>query len=163
VELCLTRRGLLQSILGSAAPRTVQNNNGTTYPSPDPEGDVVCIKTTNCLEPTGNGLRLIINDANRAVPNIQLAPLLGEGFALREALLNGPHDSIEAMSKALHLGKKGYISSRVRLTFLSPSLIKKILNGDVPSTISPTRLLEASKDLPVKWAEQDRYVATLAR
>ncbi len=93
---------------------------------------------------------------------MQLAPLLGEAFTLRETLLNGPHDSIEAMSKALQLGK-GYITSRIRLTFLSPSLIKKILNGDVPSVLSPTRLLEASKDLPVKWAEQDRFIEALAR
>ena len=55
------------------------------------------------------------------------------------------------------------MTSRIRLTFLSPSLIKKILNGDVPITLSPTKLLEASKDLPIKWVEQDRYFAALAR
>jgi hypothetical protein len=57
----------------------------------------------------------------------------------------------------------GYISARIRLTFLSPSLIKKILNGEVPNTISPTRLIDASKDLPIKWAEQDRFIEALAR
>ena len=93
---------------------------------------------------------------------MQLAPLLGEAFALREMLLNGPHDSIEVMSKALQLGK-GHITSRIRLTFLSPSLIKKILNGDVPNPLSPTKLLQATKDLPAKWAEQDRFIETLAR
>ncbi len=93
---------------------------------------------------------------------MQLAPLLGEAFMLREELLNGPHDSVEAMSKALQT-TNGYISARIRLTFLSPSLIKKILNGDVPNTISPTRLIDASKDLPVKWAEQDQFLEALAR
>jgi hypothetical protein len=76
--------------------------------------------------------------------------------------LKGPHDSIEAMSKALQLGR-GYINARIRLTLLSPKLIRKILNGDVPTTLCPTRLLESSKDLPVKWAEQDRFIETLAR
>ena len=58
---------------------------------------------------------------------------------------------------------KGYVTSRIRLTFLSPRLIKKVFNGDVPSALSPTKLLEASKDLPIKWAEQDLYFAALAR
>jgi hypothetical protein len=58
---------------------------------------------------------------------------------------------------------RGYITSRIRLTFLSPSLIKKILIGDIPSALSPTRLLEASKDLPLTWDEQDRFIEALAR
>lgn len=94
--------------------------------------------------------------------NLHLAPLLGEAFMLREALLNGTHDSIEAMSNALQRGK-GYINARIRLTYLSPQLIKKILNGEVPASLSATRLLEATKDLPVKWAKQTRFLEALAR
>jgi site-specific DNA recombinase len=161
-ELQLSRRGLLQEILGPTAPNASPTYNGTEHPSADPEDDVVSIKTTNCLEPSGNGLRLLINDPSQAVPNMQLAPLLGEAFALRETLLNGPHDRIEPMSKALQLGK-GYINARIRLTFLSPNLIRKILNGEMPSKLSPTRLLESSKILPVKWAEQERFIEALAR
>ena len=81
---------------------------------------------------------------------------------LREELLNGLHDSVEAMSKALQTSN-GYITSRIRLTFLSPKLIRNILNGEVPNALTPTKLLEGSKDLPTKWSEQDRFIATLAR
>jgi hypothetical protein len=66
------------------------------------------------------------------------------------------------MSKALQLGKR-HINTRIRLTFLSPHLIRKILNGAVPKSLSPTRLLEAIKDLSVNWAEQDQFVDALAR
>jgi hypothetical protein len=107
-------------------------------------------------------MRLFISDASKAAPNMQLAPLLGKAFALRETLLNGPHDRIKAMSKALQLGK-GYNNARIGLTFLSPNLIRKILSGDMPDTVSPIRLLEASKDLPVKWADQDRFIEALPR
>lgn len=162
VELCLSRRGLLETLLRSTATQTVQTDNNVSAPLRNSGDDIILIKSENCLELTGNGLRLIINDATQQAPNMQLAPLLGESFLLRETLLNGPHDSIEALSKALQLGK-GYVTSRIRLTFLSPRLIKKVLNGDVPSALSPTKLLEASKDLPIKWAEQDRYFAALAR
>lgn len=162
VELKLSRRSLLQEILAPTAPNASPTYNGTEHTSADPEDDVVSIKTTNCLEPSGNGLRLLINDPSQAVPNMQLAPLLGEAFALRETLLNGPHDSIEPMSKALQLGK-GYINARIRLTFLSPNLSRKILNGEMPSKLSPTRLLESSKILPVKWAEKERFIEALAQ
>ncbi len=158
---------MLQSIIGPTAPNASHTDKSGEHPSAeqtsaDPDDDVVCIQTTNCLEPSGNGVRLIINDTNQPSPNMQLAPLLGEAFMLREELLSGLHDSVEAMSKALQT-TNGYISARIRLTFLSPSLIKKILNGDVPNTISPTRLIDASKDLPTKWAEQADFIAALAR
>jgi hypothetical protein len=66
------------------------------------------------------------------------------------------------MSKAPQRGK-GYIHARIRLTYLSPKLIRNFLNGDAPSTLSPTRLLEAPKDLPVNWADQDTFINALAR
>jgi site-specific DNA recombinase len=162
VELQLSRCGLLQEILGPTAPNASPTYHGIEHSGADPEDDVVSIKTTDCLEPSGNGLRLIIKDLSQAVPNMQLASLLGEGFTLRETLLSGLHDSIEAMSSTLQLGK-GYITSRIRLTFLSPNLIRKILNGDVPNKLSPSRLLEGSKNLPVKWTEQDSFIEALAR
>jgi hypothetical protein len=56
----------------------------------------------------------------------------------------------------------GYITSRIRLTCLSPKLISNILTGDVPSTIGPTKLLECSKDLPSKWSDQERLIDALA-
>jgi hypothetical protein len=124
--------------------------------------DIFTIQTINGLETTGNGLRLVISETNQTQPSMHLAPLLGEAFMLREALLNDPHDSIEAMSKALQRGK-GYIHARIRLTYLSPQLIKKILNGDVPASLNATKLLGATADLPVKWAEQTRYFEALAQ
>jgi hypothetical protein len=33
----------------------------------------------------------------------------------------------------------------------------------VPNTLSQIGQLEVSKDLPVKWAEQDRFIEALAR
>ena len=86
--------------------------------------NIISIQTSNGLEPTGNGLRLIVDDANQSASNLQLALFLREAFILCETLLYGPHESIETMSKALRLGN-GSISARTRLTFLSPNLIKK--------------------------------------
>jgi hypothetical protein len=166
VELTVSRRGLLQTITDTTEPSTARSGATPSHQNADlehgTEDDAIIIQTTTGLEPSGNGLRLIISDTTQSQPNLHLAPLLGEAFMLREALLNGTHDSIEAMSNALQRGK-GYINARIRLTYLSPQLIKKILNGEVPASLSATRLLEATKDLPVKWAEQTRFFEALAR
>jgi hypothetical protein len=77
-ELCLSRRSLLQSIPGLIANQPYQTRGSTSDSSLNPEGDVVCIQTTSCLEHLGNGIRLIIKDASQAAPNMQLAPLLGK-------------------------------------------------------------------------------------
>jgi site-specific DNA recombinase len=78
VELQLSRRGLLQSLVGPTSQNANQTDDRTKHPSADPADDVVCIQTTNCLEPSGKGIRLIINDITQATPNMQLAPLLGK-------------------------------------------------------------------------------------
>jgi hypothetical protein len=148
-------------MLESIEPSCGLQAAGKTRPIVTPEYDIVCIQTESCLEPSGNGLRLVIKDNSDAEPNTQLAPFLGEAFMLLEKLSNGSHDSIEARSKALQVGK-GHINSRIRLTFLSPDLIRKVLDGDMPRSLRPTKLLEASKDLPIKWAEQDRFLEALA-
>jgi site-specific DNA recombinase len=158
VEISLSRQSLLQ-IITSADPKTA--NHGLED-HPALEGDVVIIKTTDCLEAKGNGLRLVIRDDSASAPNLHLAPLIAQSFALRETLLNGPHGSIEAMSKALKLSN-GYLTARIRLTFLAPKLIRRILQGEVPITLSQTRLLDAAKELPIKWSEQEQYFAALAR
>jgi hypothetical protein len=161
VELVLSRQGLLQAILQPMAPDATRADDGVGQSNVKHEDDLVCIKTENCLEPTGSGLRLVISDAHQMVHTMQLAPLIAQSFMLRETLLNGSHDSIEVASSALHMGRS-YMTSRIRLTFLSPRLVKKFLIGDISSTLSPTRLLEASKDLPLKWDDQDRFIDALA-
>ena len=158
VEIGLSRRGLLSSI-------SLQGNP-TAEPVPQDErfheDDIIWIRTETCIEPSGNGVKLIIKDDCLTAPNPNLAPLIAEAFELREAFLNGPYDSIEAMSKALQMGN-GAITARIRLTLLSPHLIRRILNGDISQSLSQTRLLDTSKDLPVKWTEQVRFIETITR
>jgi site-specific DNA recombinase len=162
VDLHLSRRGLMQILVRDAASSIALKDPETKPTAGEIENDIAIIQTTNGLEPSGNGLRLIIKDTGQAEPNMQLAPLIGEAFMFREALLSGPCDSIEDVSKAFQMGKR-HVTARIRLTYLSPKLIRNFLNGDVPNTLSPTRLLEASKDLPMKWADQDSFIIALAR
>jgi hypothetical protein len=48
--------------------------------------------------------------------------------------------------------------SRRKEPAIPVELLDQLLAGtDAVAALSPTRLLEAAKDLPVKWADQDSY------
>jgi hypothetical protein len=54
--------------------------------------------------------------------------------------------------------------SRRKEPAIPVELLDQLLAGtDAVAALSPTRLLEAAKDLPVKWADQDSFINALAR
>jgi site-specific DNA recombinase len=80
-----------------------------------------------------------------------------EAFAIRNWLLSGSDDSIEAMSGRLGMNK-ARLTSLVRLCYLAPDIVRSILEGRQPPELSPTRLLSLSKDLPHEWSDQRRFL-----
>jgi site-specific DNA recombinase len=50
----------------------------------------------------------------------------------------------------------------VRLSYLSPTIIRALLAGRHPIELTPTRLLRLSKDLPHDWQEQRQYLGFAA-
>jgi site-specific DNA recombinase len=101
----------------------------------------------------GRGVRLVIEGASRAEVDPGLVKLLRESFTLRDQLLSGSDDSIKTMSKRLGLSK-GHITSRIRLAWLAPDIVKSILDGRQPVGLGTTRLLAMSKDLSHDWTQQ---------
>ena len=68
-------------------------------------------------------------------------------------LLAGPDDSIEAMATRLGV-RRDYLTVLVRLSYLSPDIVRDILAGHQPVDLSPTRLAELCRDLPHDWHAQ---------
>ena len=50
----------------------------------------------------------------------------------------------------------------VRLSYLSPEIVRAILMGQQPVELSATRLMHLSKDLPQEWHAQRRVVGLAA-
>jgi len=75
-------------------------------------------------------------------------------------LLAGPDDSIEAMACRLGV-RRDYLTVLVRLSYLTPEIVRAILVGQQPVELSATRLVHLSKDLPHDWHAQ-RQVLGLA-
>ena len=72
-------------------------------------------------------------------------------------LLAGRDDSIDAM--AVRLGvRRDYLAVLVRLSYLSPEIIRAIVAGEQPIELTPTRLVALSRNVPHDWEEQSRLL-----
>ena len=113
------------------------------------------------LRRTGKGKRLVIENGATIEVNERLVELIKEAFAIRNQLLSGSDDSIEAMSGRLGMNKCR-LTSLNRLSYLASEIIGALLAGRHPIELTPTRLLRLSKNLPHAWKEQRRFLAFAA-
>jgi site-specific DNA recombinase len=99
---------------------------------------------------------VIANSATAEV-NQGIVELIKEAFSIRNQLLSGSDDSIEAMGARLGTNKFR-LTSLVRLSYLAPGIIRALLAGWQPIALTPTRLLRLSKNLPHDWQEQRHFL-----
>jgi DNA invertase Pin-like site-specific DNA recombinase len=112
---------------------------------------------TASLRRAGKGVRLVIgNGAAKAIDDA-LASLIARAFAARNMFLSGRDDSIDAMAIRLGL-KRDYLAVLVRFSYLSPTIVRAILDGQQPVELTPTRLVSLSRNLPHDWQEQRRLL-----
>jgi hypothetical protein len=126
-----------------------------------PPPDSVVLSIAAKLRRTGKGKRLVIANGATAEVNQGIVELINEAFSIRNQLLSGSDDSIEAMSARLRMNKFR-LTSLVRLSYLSPGIIRALLAGRHPIALTPTRLLRLSKDLPHDWKEQRAFLGFAA-
>ncbi len=152
LQLSISRRGVLVALgLQPEENARDQETNGQAFEGATTAPYALSIDVR--LARRGKGVRLVIKGASTAQVDPGLAKLLRESFALRDQLLSGGEDSIETMSKRLGLSK-GHITSRIRLAWLAPDIVKSILDGSQPIGLCVTRLMAMSKDLPHDWTQQ---------
>ena len=127
----------------------------------EPNLDPIILSIEAKLRRAGKGKRLIIANGAGVELNQGLVELIKEAFTIRNQLLSGSDDSIEAMSARAGMNKFR-LTSLVRLSYLSPDIVRALLAGRHPIELTPTRLLRLSKDLPHAWMEQPRFLGFAA-
>jgi site-specific DNA recombinase len=127
----------------------------------EPDLDPIVLSIEAKLRRAGKGKRLIIANGAGVEVNQGLVELIKEAFSIRNQLLSGSDDCIEAMSARLGMNKFR-LTSLVRLSYLSPEIARGLLAGRHPIDLTPTRLLRLSKDLPHNWLEQPRFLGFAA-
>jgi hypothetical protein len=122
-----------------------------------PVVEPVVLAIAASLRRAGKGVRLVIGNGVAKAIDDALASLIARAFATRAMFLSGRDDSIDAMAIRLGL-KRDYLAVLVRLSYLSPTIVRAILDGHQPVELTPTRLVALSRNLPHDWQEQWRLL-----
>ena len=102
-------------------------------------------------------MRLVIGNSAAKAIDAGLASLIARAIATRNMFLAGGDDSIDAMASRLGV-RRDYVAVLVRLSYLSPEIVRAILVGQQPVELMPTRLFMLSRNLPHDWQEQRRLL-----
>jgi site-specific DNA recombinase len=138
----------VSSVMPDAAPKPTD-----CMPAVEP----LVLSITASLRRAGKGVRLVIgNGATKAIDE-GLASLIARAMATRNMLLAGRDDSIDAMASRLGV-RRDYLAVLVRLSYLSPEIVRAILVGQQTIELTPTRLIALSRNLPHDWQEQRRLL-----
>jgi DNA invertase Pin-like site-specific DNA recombinase len=104
------------------------------------------------IKRAGLGTRMIIPGERSAEPDASLIKTLIKAHELRDKLLSGDGASIAGLARREGVGGS-YFTRLLRLTFLAPDIVKDILDGRHPPTVTATQLLKDTR-LPLDWGEQ---------
>ncbi len=95
---------------------------------------------------------MVIEGARANKPDASLIKLLIRAFEVRDRVLNGEGTSINAFAR--REGMSGsYVTRHLRLSWLAPDIVRDILDGRHPPTLTANRLI-ASTLLPLEWSVQ---------
>jgi hypothetical protein len=86
-------------------------------------------------------------------PNMQLIGLLADAFEVQKLVLASPGLSLNELSWNVGRCRK-QVAKLLRVSWLSPRIVKSIADGSQPRELTRSGLLEA--DLLVDWSEQER-------
>jgi len=144
ISVWLNRTAIVPTVVPGATPKQADGK-----PAVEPVGLLIAAS----LRRAGKGTRLVIGDGSANRIDDGLASLVARALATRNMLLAGHDDSIEVMASRLGV-RRDYLTILVRLSYLSPEIVRAVLLGRQPVELSPTRLVTISKDLPHDWHAQ---------
>lgn len=105
------------------------------------------------LRRVGKGIRLTVGGVTVEKPDSQILALLRNAHATRDALLTGRDETIDALAQRLGI-KRDQLSAHMRLTYLSPYIVRALVQGRPVEGLTPAGLLSLCKDLPHDWQLQ---------
>ena len=123
----------------------------------EPTENSFVIKVDAVLKRAGQGMRLIVRDTPANAPNTTLINLFVKAFDIRDKILNGNGDSIEAAARRLKTNAN-YITALLRISFLAPDIVAAVLDGRHPLTLTARNFITKTHTLPRDWSLQRRHL-----
>ena len=116
------------------------------------EDDVkVSLPLPPALIRVGKQARMLLEAVGNPTPaDANLVKLLARAFAMRKAILES--GSLDQAAAELGYGRD-YAIALARVSYLAPSMVKSILGGVQPKTLSATPLVRTPR-LPYRWEHQ---------
>jgi hypothetical protein len=102
-----------------------------------------------------------IKDCLRSIPKLQLTQRFWRASKVARAhcwfddLVSGRRGSMVEIAKCNGVGKQ-YVSRLMRLAFLAPETVERIVAGCQPPELTAQSLQAGRLDIPVDWAAQKR-------
>ena len=127
---------------------SIMNNQ----PSADASGHILITAPATRVR-RGDDIRLIVGATDPAVNrDEQLIALVAEARQANATLLDSKGASLDAVADAQGHARR-HFSRLLRLAYLAPDIIGRIIDGTQPPSLTRTRLL-SSNDVPLGWVEQ---------
>ena len=104
----------------------------------------------------GNDAKLIVGDvvvSNKPAPDPQLVILLKDAHRARALAMFKPNFTLDRLAKLFGRSTERY-KRLLRLSYLSPSIVRAIVDGVQPAHLTG-RFLQNLDGLPLSWSEQD--------
>jgi hypothetical protein len=122
--------------------------------------DPIVLKVDAALKRAGQGMRLVVRAATAQAPNTTLINLFVKAFDVREKILNGTGESIEASARRIKTNAN-YITALLQISFLAPDIIAAVLDGRHPTTLTARNFITKTHTLPREWSLQRRHLGFL--
>jgi site-specific DNA recombinase len=109
------------------------------------------------LRRRGVELRLVVNGGARASckTDQSLLRAVARAHCWFDDLVTGQCGSMVEIAKCNGVGKQ-YVSRLIRLAFLAPEMVERIVAGRQPPELTAQALRTGHFDIPVDWAAQKR-------
>ena len=93
----------------------------------------ICVHV-DCKLKTGGTRQFFVNTAVKELPKQEASPfvqILARAFKWKEMIVSGTYSDKTKLAHRLGIDKS-HLSRCLRLPYLSPVIVEKILNGDIP-------------------------------
>jgi len=146
IAIRLKRPGILSSLL---------NNGPLQAPPPDVAPHILTIAAR--LRRAGRGTRLVIGDNVANKIDAGLSSLIRDAYTTRQMLLSAPDHPVAAFASRSG-NKRDNVTTLIRLSYLSPEIVRAVLEGRHPVELTANRLIQVAKGLPHDWEMQRQYL-----
>lgn len=121
----------------------------------DTESPVLLITTPATLKRSGLAMRMVLDTGEAAIgrePDARLIGTIAKAHRCWGRLLEEPNLTITDLARSEGV-TSSYITRIIRLAFLDPAIVTRIVEGKVPAGID-TKCLTQADAIPIAWSKQ---------